>query len=332
VTVLTDSRYAALARTAAAALGASSPEIARAILSQWQCEGQSHWPPVRNNPGNIARGLATSLGLAFTVTTPNPQPGNPIVSYASPSIGATAYAKAIATQSRYGTVLRAARAGDGLAFVRAMGSSGWGTGSSCMLGVYRGKGAVGGGPNLPTGSGSSGGGSTPPPPSSSPTGGSGSSGGIIQAVYPVKLASSCTQVTILSPGWGNALSNLGAFPIPSDEVGKPCVQCADGWEPAVVTKADGYDWLNGWTDPATLPAGTPNACVKAGMKDGQMIGPLGVPGTVADAARTMLDLSNLGPMIVNLGVLGIAAYLVLSGVRDVLGDAPQQAAIAATDV
>lgn len=154
MTVLSDSRYGALAAAAAAALGSSSPDVARAILSQWQCElgAGAPYPPPRNNPGNIARGLASELGLAYTVAPgSNPQPGNPIVTYPTASVGAQAYAAAIATHSRYAGALRAARAGDGLAFVRAIGSSGWGTGLSCMLSVYRGSGATGSGSTAPSG-------------------------------------------------------------------------------------------------------------------------------------------------------------------------------------
>jgi hypothetical protein len=310
VTVLTDSRYAALARTAAAAMGASSPDVVRGILAQWQCEGQKSWPPARNNPGNIARGLAQDLGLAFTIGPNPPQPGNPIVTFASPSVGATAYAAAITRMARYRTALNAARAGDGLGFVRAIGSSGWGTGLSCMTGVYRGSGVVGGGPDLPTsGAASSGGGTPAPAPSSS-------GGGLIVAVYPVRLASSCSQVTILSPGSAVA-DGMAAFPIPKDEIGKPCVQCADGWVPAVVTQV-AYGIIGGWTDPATLPSGTANACVKSGMKPGQRIGPAGVPGLIGDAAGSFFDPNSFGPLIVNAGVLGIAAWLVLTGIRDVL--------------
>ncbi len=307
MTVLTDPGYGALASTAAAALGGSSPDVVRAILSQWQCElgAGAPYPPPRNNPGNIARGLASELGLPYTVAPgPNPQPGNPIVTYPSASVGAQAYAAAIATHSRYAGALRAARAGDGLAFVRAIGSSGWGTGLSCMLSVYRGSGAVGSG-------------------SSGSSASSASSGGIIQAVYPVQLASACSQVKILSPAnfFGLSIGDaLGAFPIPSGDIGKPCVQCADGWVPAVVTQL-AYGIVGGWTDPATLPAGTANACVKAGMQPGQRVGPAGIPGAAADSAGSLLrlDLSNVGPLAINLGVLGIAAWLVLTGVRDVLG-------------
>ena len=309
MTVLTDPSYGALARTAAGALGASSPDVVRAILSQWQCElgARAAYPPPRNNPGNIARGLASELGLPYSVAPgPNPQPGNPIVTFPSASVGATAYARAIATHSRYAGALRAARAGDGLAFIRAIGSSGWGTGTSCMLSVYRGSGATGSGGNNGTG--------TPSP-------GGSDGGGIIQAIYPVRLASSCTQVKILAPASFFGISPgdaLGAFPIPKGDIGQPCVQCADGWLPGVVTQL-AYGPLGGWTDPATLPSGTANACVKAGMKPGQRVGPGGLPGAAADAAGSLLDLSMVGPLAVNLGVLGIATWLVLTGIRDVLG-------------
>lgn len=300
MTVLTDPSYGALARTAAGALGASSPDVVRAILSQWQCElgARAAYPPPRNNPGNIARGLASELGLPYSVAPgPNPQPGNPIVTFPSAPIGATAYARAIATHSRYAGALRAARAGDGQAFIRAIGSSGWGTGTGCMLSVYRGSGAS----------------------TSSPS----SSGTYltIQRIFGTRLASACSQVTILAPSFGAIAGALGVFPIPRDSIGQPCVQCAQGWQLAVVTRTD-YNSLNGYTDPATLPPNTPNACVKDGMREGQKVGPEGAPGAVADAAGRLLqlDLSNVGPLVVNVGVLGVAAWLVLTGLRDVLGD------------
>lgn len=298
MTVLTDSRYAGLAGQAASALGSSSPDVVRAILSQWQCElgANAPWPPPRNNPGNIARGLASELGLAYTVAPgPNPQPGNPIVAYPSASVGAQAYAAAIATHSRYAGALRAARAGDGLAFLRAIGSSGWGTGLSCMLGVYRGSGA--------TGSGGTTGSSSPSPSSGTYL--------TIKKIFGTRLASSCTQYTVLYPGSAVA-EGMGAFPIPKENIGDACIKCADGWVPAVVTQAD-YGLFGIWTDPSTLPPNTPNACVKSTMKEGQRIGPLGLPGYAADSVAGAIP-----GLLVNGGVLAVAAYLVLTGLRDAL--------------
>lgn len=72
MTVLTDSRYAGLARSAAAAMGAGSPDVVRGILAQWQCEGQSGWPPARNNPGNIARTARCRSATSPGTTAPRP--------------------------------------------------------------------------------------------------------------------------------------------------------------------------------------------------------------------------------------------------------------------
>ena len=307
MTVLTDSRYAGLAGSAAAALGSSSPDVVRAILSQWQCElgAQAPWPPPRNNPGNISRGLASELGLAYTVAPgPNPQPGNPIVTYPSASVGAQAYAAAIATHSRYAGALRAARAGDGLAFVRAIGSSGWGTGLSCMLGVYRGSGA--------TGSGGNNGSSSPSPSSGS---------GTVLRLVSAKLASACSQVTVLAPSF----SWQQVIPIPRANIGDPCTQCPQGWSPAVSDPGilRQIPFLGGsWVNPSDVP-GQANSCVAPGVHEGDHFDANQAPGAAGSGLGSLLtiaiDPSSLVPVLVGGGVLVIAGALLLSGVSDMLG-------------
>jgi hypothetical protein len=119
-------------------LGTSDPDIVAAILAQWTCEkGADPYPPARDNPGNLARGAAQGLGVPFRIEYPNPQPGNPIVTFATPELGATAYGRLVNSGARYAAVRAAARAGDGHAYIVAMGASGYGTGTACMLSAYR---------------------------------------------------------------------------------------------------------------------------------------------------------------------------------------------------
>lgn len=139
MTVNTDPRYQALARGAAAKLGGGA-NLTRAILAQWQCElgAGDAYPPRRNNPGNLARGFATGLGYPFSIETPNPQPGNPIVTFRSPEAGAGAYAAGLANFARYAAARTAAHRDDGAGFLRAVTAAGWGTSASCALSVYGG--------------------------------------------------------------------------------------------------------------------------------------------------------------------------------------------------
>ena len=292
MTVLTDSRYAALARTAAAALGSSSGDVVRGILSQWQCEGQKQYPPARNNPGNIARGLANDLGLAYTVGANAPQPGNPIVTFATPEIGANAYAKAIASMSRYHTALLAARRGDGLGFVRAIGSSGWGTGLNCMLGVYRGKGTVGGGPNLPTGPGGSG---TPTGTLTDYTACQAALtklGISIDAKHVITKGEATTMVASQNPNFhpGDLIFDQAVSYIVGKRIGDYCAS----------------DFIN--ASPVPTVGG----------------GGVSLNGISIDFSK-LID----PQLVINLGVVGIAAYLVLTGIRDVLGGSAGDAALLA---
>lgn len=134
--VSVDPNYQRLAASAAAGLGAPSPDIAKAILAQWQCE-QEGWPPARNNPGNLAEGAARGTGVPYTVAPGrNPQPSNPIVTYASPEAGADAYARLIGRGARYAGARSAAAAGDGLAFLRAVTTAGYGTRYGCASRVF----------------------------------------------------------------------------------------------------------------------------------------------------------------------------------------------------
>ncbi len=70
------------------------------------------------------------------MTYPNPQPGNPIVTYSTPTNGARAYGTLIKVGSRYAGVRAAVKAGNGHAYITAMGKSGYGTSTACMLSAY----------------------------------------------------------------------------------------------------------------------------------------------------------------------------------------------------
>jgi len=121
-------------------MGVASPKpMVDAVVSQWQCElGADDYPPRRNNPGNVAKGWADGVGIPYTVETPNPQPGNPIVTFGSPTDGARAYGRGIALFDRYAATLAHARVGDGAGFLQAITAAGYGTSYSCAIGVYRG--------------------------------------------------------------------------------------------------------------------------------------------------------------------------------------------------
>jgi hypothetical protein len=133
-----DPQYRALATYAAGILGTKDGDIIAAILAQWTCEhgNADAYPPSRNNPGNLSRGAASGLGIPFTVTYPNPQPSNPIVTYQVPRDGARAYSTLINTGSRYAAVRAAVKAGNGKAYIVAIGKSGYGTPTGCMLSAY----------------------------------------------------------------------------------------------------------------------------------------------------------------------------------------------------
>ncbi len=142
MTLASDPKYRVLAATAAKVLGTSDLDIIAAILAQWTCEkgNADAYPPSRNNPGNLARGALGGLGLTFTIQYPNPQPGNPIVTFATPTYGATAYGKYIRANGqvgeRYAGVMSAVRAGNGHDYIIEMGQSGYGTSTACMLSAY----------------------------------------------------------------------------------------------------------------------------------------------------------------------------------------------------
>lgn len=114
----------------------ADPSVVQAVLAQWVAEHGWVTAWSRRNPGNLARGWAASVGVPFHVTFPNPQPGNPIVTYVTDNMGADAYARGLVAFPRYGSAVAAARAGDGLTFAVRVCQAGYGTRESAVRTVY----------------------------------------------------------------------------------------------------------------------------------------------------------------------------------------------------
>lgn len=125
------------ARAADRITGAHASEaVAKGVLSQWIAENGYLWPPPRNNPGNLARGWAVGCSDAFTVHFPNPQPGNPIVTFTMLGGGVDCYASGLVRIDRYNRAVTLARAGDGLGFAVAVCEAGYGTNEATVRAVY----------------------------------------------------------------------------------------------------------------------------------------------------------------------------------------------------
>lgn len=129
-----DPRWVALARAAAAELGASNDATVSAILAQWQCEQPrpAPWPPVHNNPGNLTGLIGGLDATPHSLATSAPGVGY-LYQYATPGAGAVAYARYLLHSSRYPSAVAAARAGNGTAFLQSVTSGGYGTRLSCCL-------------------------------------------------------------------------------------------------------------------------------------------------------------------------------------------------------
>jgi hypothetical protein len=152
--------------------------------------------------------------------------------------------------------------------------------------------------------------------------GGSSSDGTILAVFSGQSASSCADVRILAPG--NA--GIGLYPIPHEDIGRPCVECAAGFVPAVVSVGP-VQSLQGFTAPQDLPAGAPNACVRAGTKPGDR--PSSDPGAVVgNALGSIIDIpaliGGLGDVARNVMLLGFALVALLVGLYILAtGDRPR---------
>ena len=112
------------------------PSVARGVLAQWVAEQGQVTAWSRHNPGNVAERWAHALGFPYTVHTPNPQPGNPIVTFATDGLGGDCYARGLATFDRYSSAVAAARAGDGLLFAVRVCQAGYGTRESAVRSIY----------------------------------------------------------------------------------------------------------------------------------------------------------------------------------------------------
>lgn len=112
------------------------PSVARGVLAQWVAEHGVQYPFSRANPGNLARRWAAAFHYPFSVHFPNPQPGNPIVTFAAQEAGADCYAAGLVRFSRYAAAVGQARAGDGLAFAVGVCRAGFGTRESAVRTVY----------------------------------------------------------------------------------------------------------------------------------------------------------------------------------------------------
>jgi hypothetical protein len=227
----------------------------------------------------VARGFVRSLGLPYTVETPNPQPGNPIVTFSSAALGAQAYAAGIRSFSRYAATRAAAARGDGLGYLKAITAAGWGTSYSCASSAYRSAGGVGAGP-ANVGSGST-------------------------------TVSTSDQVyyKLLKQKFGayigrtyGAIINGGPY-APWDaipETFRSFMAKLGRSEADVFTDADLQAIAGAYEAvPGNQPLDIPGAIAR-------------FPGELAAAAA---------PLMVNVGILGLAAVLVYSGLRDVLSGA-----------
>lgn len=133
-----DPGFYPLARTAANRLVKTFayPDVVKATLAIWIAENGWDYPPARNNPGNNSRDWAEELQVDHCVAYPNPQPGNPIVSYLDLDTGAKAFADGVRLFARYVDAKAKAIAGDGLDYGLALIAAGFGTRADTFQAVY----------------------------------------------------------------------------------------------------------------------------------------------------------------------------------------------------
>lgn len=94
---------------------------------------------------------------------------------------------------------------------------------------------------------------------------SSSTGGTVLSVVSASTVAACSSVTIVTPANGVS-ANVGLYAIPADLVGKPCIECAPGFVPALVSVGP-VQTLQGFTSPENT-GGAANACVREGTKPG----------------------------------------------------------------
>lgn len=136
-----DERFWDLAHVAATRLvggDAANQSLVTGILAQWIAENGWHYPPPRNNPGNLAQHWTDAFAFPCHVAPgSNPQPGNPIMTFDKLEDGARCYADGLAGFPRYHDAITLAKAGDGLGFAVAICKAGYGTRESTVRSVFQ---------------------------------------------------------------------------------------------------------------------------------------------------------------------------------------------------
>ena len=134
VLISQDARWVSLARQSAAIMGVHDDRIVAAILAQWACENGADraWPPPHNNPGNITRDVLDLDGEPHRLATTPPGVGF-LYLYATPEVGAAAYAHCLLRSRRYPRAIASARAGDARGFLTHVCNAGYGTRLACCL-------------------------------------------------------------------------------------------------------------------------------------------------------------------------------------------------------
>jgi hypothetical protein len=141
----------------------------------------------------------------------------------------------------------------------------------------------------------------------------GSSGGTVLSIVNATSAASCSQVTIIAPGNG-VTAGVGVYAIPHELIGAACAECAPGFVPAIVSVGP-VQLLQGYTGPQDS-GGHPNACVRAGTKEGEH--PAADPGQVAGGLLgSIIDVpalvGGLGDIARNVALLMFALVALLIG-------------------
>lgn len=279
-----------------------------------------------NNPWN----LHSSGGLPGQTGSRYAGPGDKNVAvFSTLQAGCTASAmnlERLAPSYGYGTVISQARAGNAIGFLDALASSSWSAGhyggpgaNNKLRRIYAG---LGGAlpPVIPGHEGS-------PAPASGSAAASPSTG-IVLAVMPVATVSakSCPNgVTVLTPGF--SFFPLGrTYPVPLESIGDlgGCTKCADGYVPGIVGGFNAGGIVGpvpfGFVDPASLPSGVPNACVRSDLKAGDAAG---AGGAVVDAAAaTAAAIASLPVALGNIGahlvILVVILALIVLGLKAVV--------------
>jgi hypothetical protein len=236
-------------------------------------------------------GLDYRVALNWLHAEGSQQKGNPLgVDYtaktgprlfASWQAGLDRAVQLLTTSSNYKNIVSAIRSGNPAAERAAIVASPW-SGSS----------HYGGGAHFPT---------------------AGITGAVPAATPSSSPASSPGTVVILQP----SVKGIGLYPIPRDSIGKANVQCAAGYVPAVVSVGP-IQTLQGFVSPQDTN-GAANACVLAGTQEGARPDSSGI---VTGAIPSIFgNFSWLPGLAVNLAILGLGGFLIISGASQALSPA-----------